>query len=362
MTLTLTEGNVTVITAPQDYLQDDLYVDLAPQVGHALYLKCEAFNFAGSIKLKAAREIIARLEASGNLTGESILIESTSGNMGIAIGMIAANKGLRFVCVTDPRCNAASMRMIRALGAEIRMIEEPDPCTGYLGSRLRYVRDLCARDPRYVWLNQYTSAGNWGAHFRLTGPAIERQFPDLDVLFVGTGTAGTLMGCARYFHDRPNPPTIVAVDSIGSVAFGQPSPRWIPGLGSSVTPPQLDRGYIDDVVMVDERATIRACRDLAARGFLFGGSTGTVVSGAVSWLDEHDPDRRLTAVALAPDLGERYLETVYNDAWTAATYPPATPPQATAAPAGSNGAGLNGAGLNGAGSSQRTLASAVVDR
>jgi cysteine synthase A len=108
---------------------------------------------------------------------------------------------------------------------------------------------------------------------------------------------------------------IVAVDSVGSVTFGgAPGRRMIPGLGTSVRPQLLDESYVDEVVRVEEADTIRACHRLAARGFLFGGSTGTVVSGAISWLDQHDT-RELTAVAIAPDLGERYLDTIYQTDW-----------------------------------------------
>jgi cysteine synthase A len=108
---------------------------------------------------------------------------------------------------------------------------------------------------------------------------------------------------------------VVAVDSVGSVAFGgAPGRRMIPGLGASVRPPLLDESYVDEVVHVEEADTIRACHRLARRGFLFGGSTGTVVSGAMSWLTEHDT-REPTAVAIAPDLGERYLDTIYQTNW-----------------------------------------------
>lgn len=311
-----------VINTPYELLNEDLYVDLRPQVGHELYLKCEGLNLAGSIKLKAALEMLNRLEETGQLGYGAILIESSSGNMGIALSMLSASRGIPFVCVTDPRCNRAAIQIMRAFGAEVRTIDEPDESGGYLGSRLRYVRELCAADPRYVWLDQYNSPANWRAHYRWTAPAIARRFPGLDVLFVGTGTAGTLMGCARYFRERGNPPRIVAIDSVGSVTFGgPPGPRRIPGLGSSIPTPQLDMDYVDDVVMVRERDTIQVCRDLAARGFLFGGSTGTVVVGARTWLAQYDPGRTCTAVAIAPDLGERYLETIYNDEWIRAAFP-----------------------------------------
>jgi N-(2-amino-2-carboxyethyl)-L-glutamate synthase len=177
------------------------------------------------------------------------------------------------------------------------------------------VRALCASDRRYVWLNQYTNQANWQAHYRTTAPAVARCFPRLDVLFVGVGTSGTLMGCARWFRQWRRRVLIVAVDSVGSVAFGGTAGRrMIPGLGTSVPPALLDESYIDDVVRVEESDTVRECRRLAARGFLFGGSTGTVVSGAGQWLALHGRPG-LTAVAIAPDLGERYLDTVYRDGW-----------------------------------------------
>ena len=311
---------VPVITVPQAFNEDELFVDLEPIVGQSLFLKCEGFNFAGSIKLKAASEMVEAACRDGVLRPDSVLVESSSGNLGVALSMIAASKGYRFVCVTDSRCNLSTRLLMEALGSEVHIITEPHPAGGFLGARLDYVRALCASDDRYVWLNQYTNQGNWQAHYRTTAPAIARQFPQLDVLFIGAGTTGTLMGCARWFREWHRPVRIVAVDSYGSVIFGgRPGRRMIPGLGMTVRPPLLDDAHVDDVVRVEEADTIRACHRLARRGFLFGGSTGTVVSGATDWLDRHDASG-LTAVAIAPDLGERYLDTVYQTNWIEAIY------------------------------------------
>ncbi|MDH6625543.1 2,3-diaminopropionate biosynthesis protein SbnA [Streptomyces sp. LBL] len=305
-----------VISDPAQFNAEELYVDLRAALGLPLYLKCEGFNFAGSIKLKAAAEMVDAAEREGRLRPGSVLIESSSGNLGVALGVVAASRGHRFLCVTDARCNRASVRLMEALGGHVHVIEEPDLHGGFLGARLAYVSALCAADERYVWLNQYTNQGNWRAHFRTTAPAIARSFPDLDVLFVGAGTTGTLMGCARWFWQWRRRVRVVAVDSVGSVTFGGvPGRRMIPGLGTSVAPPLLDESYVDDVVRVEEADTVRACRRLAGRGFLFGGSTGTVVSGADQWLARNGGRRALTAVAIAPDLGERYLDTVYREGW-----------------------------------------------
>ncbi|MCW7946884.1 cysteine synthase [Streptomyces hygroscopicus] len=310
-----------VICAPEEFHADDVYVDLRSALSLPLYLKCEGFNFAGSIKLKAAAAMVADAERRGLLTEDSVLVESSSGNLGVALSTIAAGKGYRFLCVTDTRCNLATRRLMESMGAQVHTVTEPDAQGGFLGARLEYVRRLCQFDDRYVWLNQYRNANNWGAHYNTTAPAIAAQFPDLDVLFVGAGTAGTLMGCARYFRDAGHPATVVAVDSVGSVAFGgAPAPRMIPGLGSGVRPHLLDMSYVDDVVHVPEPETVRTCHRLAAGGFLFGGSTGTVVAGATAWLAERGLKDEVTAVAISPDLGERYLDSIYQSTWVADIY------------------------------------------
>ena len=313
-------GTMPVIHNPDEFNEDGLYVDLRSIFGHPLLLKCEGFNFAGSVKLKAATAMVDAAEQEGLLRPGAFLVESSSGNLGVALSMLAASRGYRFLCVTDSRCNLATRQLMEALGARVHVVTEPDPVGGLLRARMNFIKELCADDDRYVWLNQYTNANAWKAHYRTTAPAIARQFPDLDVLFVGAGTTGTLMGCARWFKQRRPSVRIVAVDPVGSVSFGAPpARRMVPGLGMNVRPPLLDPSFIDEVIYVEEADTIRTCHRLARRGFLFGGSTGTVVGGAVSWLTARNADD-LTAVAIAPDFGERYLDTIYQANWVADLY------------------------------------------
>ncbi len=307
-----------VITGPDEFNVPDLYVDLHGMAGVPLFLKCEGFNFAGSVKLKAATSMVDAAARSGLLPPGGTIVESSSGNLGVALSLVAARHGYGFVCVTDSRCTAASIALMRTLGATVHVVSEPHPEEGLLGARIRFVRGLCAGRPGWLWLNQYANDDNWGAHYRVSGPEILSSFPDLQVLFVGAGTAGTLMGCARYLREARPSVRVVAIDAVGSVSFGSPSGnRVIPGLGTGVRPPILDESFVDDVVLVDEMDAVRACRALAARGFLFGGSTGSVVSGALTWLarNGHDLSVPRVSVAIAPDLGERYLDTIYRDEW-----------------------------------------------
>jgi len=305
-----------IFSAPHELTDSDLFFDLATLVGHSLYVKCEGLNLGGSVKLRSAAGMIAAAERSGLINDDSVLIESSSGNLGVALSVIAANRGMRFTCVTDLLCNPSTATLMRSLGTELVVIQERDPKLGYLGARLDWVRQRCAADSRYVWLNQYTNEANWRAHYDETAPAILKHFPNLDVLFVGVGTGGTAMGCVRYFRDIASTARVVAIDAAGSVSFGGAAgTRLIPGLGTSVAPPLLDPNAFDDLVLVPEVDTVRACRSLATRGLVFGGSTGTVISGTLRWLEDHDPDHTLTSVCISPDMGERYLTTIYDDTW-----------------------------------------------
>lgn len=306
-----------------DFNVGDLFVDLRRTVGRRLFLKCEGFNFAGSIKLKAATELVEAMEREGKLSPGATLIESSSGNMGVALSIVAVSRGYRFICVTDTRCTRAARRMMETLGSEVHVVSEPDPVSGFLGARLDHVRRVCTANTGYLWLNQYANEGNWMGHYRTTGPEIAKAFPTVELLFIGAGTTGTLMGCVNFFRENLPSVTVVAVDAAGSVTFGEPpGRRLIPGLGTSVRPPILDTSHVDDVVHVTEEDTVRTCHELVRHGFLFGGSTGTVVSGALSWMEAKGVPDDVTSVAVAPDLGANYLETIYDDEWLAKAYGP----------------------------------------
>ena len=109
------------------------------------------------MKLKAASEMVAAAEREGLLKPGSVLVESSSGNLGVALSMIAASKGYGFLCVIDSRCNLQTRQLMQSLGARVDIITEPDPVSGLLGARMSHIEQLCAADERYVWLNQYTN-------------------------------------------------------------------------------------------------------------------------------------------------------------------------------------------------------------
>lgn len=313
-----------ILDSPLDIAVSDFFLRLADfNAGSEVFLKLEGLNVAGSIKLKPARAMIDDLERRGLIVpGVHGIIESSSGSLGVALSMVCRVKGYSFTCVTDPNISPTSERLMRAYGAEVVVIRERDAHGGYLGSRLGYIANRLRADPRHVWPNQYANHANPSAHYSSTAAEIHRQFPDLDYLFIGAGTTGTLGGCARYFAERCPRTKIVAVDVAGSVTFGRPAARrWIPGLGTSRRPEITSMFNVSDVVIVSERETVRMCHRVLDRyGLLIGGSTGTVLA-AVERYTSAVP-AKATVVAISPDFGDRYVSTVFDDRWLADRFPP----------------------------------------
>ncbi|WP_236653723.1 2,3-diaminopropionate biosynthesis protein SbnA [Streptacidiphilus melanogenes] len=299
-----------------DLILDDIFVRVPGVAGlDRFFMKVEGFNPGGSIKMKTARGLVKAAENAVNDPSGIRLIESTSGNLGIALAVICAANGHHLTCVTDPNSNATAVAIMRALGADVVVVDQRDPNGGFLGTRISYIQQRLAEDPSLHWLNQYANPGNPTAHEEATAPSVLKEFGKVDYLFLGVGTGGTLMGCIDYFRRRSPRTRIIAVDAVGSVNFeSEPSVRHIPGLGTSQRPPLLDSNSPDKVVLIPEWETVRECRWLARNtGLLAGGSTGTVLAAVRREAGQIPPDA--TVVAIAPDLGERYLGSVYDDDW-----------------------------------------------
>ncbi|MCT6700352.1 2,3-diaminopropionate biosynthesis protein SbnA [Rheinheimera sp. 4Y26] len=278
------------------------------------YVKLENLNLAGSVKLKAAVAMIDALEAEGRLMPGGEIVESSSGNLGVALAMVCAERGYKFTCVTDPNASPKNIAHMRAYGADIIVVEQFSS-GGFVKERLKIVSALLAHNPAMIWTDQYSNKHNAQIHFQTTASSIHKNIPDIDYLFLGLGSSGTFMGCAQYFAQHKPDVKIIAVDPDGSILFGpQAKPRYVPGIGGSVRPALLDPDMAFDSVTVTEADTLAMCRQQAKqRGWLIGGSTGTVLAGIQQYQAKIAAGSKV--VMLAADYGGNYLETIYNDDW-----------------------------------------------
>jgi N-(2-amino-2-carboxyethyl)-L-glutamate synthase len=281
-----------------------------------LYAKLEMLNPGGSIKDRTAVSILEQGMRAGLVNRNTIIIESSSGNMGVGLAQACSFYGLKFICVVDAKTTAQNTRILRAYGAQIVQINEPDPETGeFLKARIDHVESLLNSVPNSFWPNQYTSAYNPLAHHRTMAEMLSALGGKLDYLFCATSTCGTLRGCADFVKNNGLSTKIIAVDAVGSVIFGgQKSKRLIPGHGAAIRPPLFKDELADHVVHVTDADCIIGCRRLARReAILAGGSSGAVLM-AVEKMRGAIP-RGANCGIILPDRGERYLDTIYANTW-----------------------------------------------
>jgi N-(2-amino-2-carboxyethyl)-L-glutamate synthase len=281
-----------------------------------LYAKLELLNPAGSTKDRPAMLIIKDAMKTGRIGPETVVVESSSGNMGIGLAQVCSYLSLRFICVVDPKVTSQNIRLLEAYGAEIDFVSEPDPETGeYLQARLNRVHSLVSSMDKGFWPNQYANLNNSRSHHQTMREIATTLDGKVDYLFCAASTCGTLRGCAEYIRIHDMKTKIFAVDAAGSVIFGgQNQKRLIPGHGAAVRPELYQPGLIDRCIHITDLECVVGCRRLAKyEAVLAGGSSGAVLM-AVEQV-KHDIEADSTCVGIFPDRGERYLDTIYSDSW-----------------------------------------------
>ncbi|WP_078557203.1 2,3-diaminopropionate biosynthesis protein SbnA [Bacillus alkalicellulosilyticus] len=281
-------------------------------------VKLEYFNPTGSIKDRAAKFIINKLLNSGEINSDTLLIESSSGNFGVALSFFSKINNLNFSCVIDQNINPINEFLIETMSSQVYKITIPDEHGGYLLNRIKKVNELCTSYPNSYWINQYANPYNAEAYYMTLGQELCDELEEIDYLFVGVSSGGTITGLSqRIKEDNPNC-KIIAVDVKGSVIFGdKPKKRLIPGIGSSMVPEILNQAIIDDYVHVDELAVIDSCHELLKNHMVYaGGSSGAVFAAVKVYLERiSKPGMNAKIVTIFPDRGDRYSSTIYNNKW-----------------------------------------------
>ena len=283
-----------------------------------VWAKLEAANPGGSTKDRPAARIISDGLADGSITSQTTVIESTSGNMGVGLAQACGYHGIRLICVVDTRTTDRNLRTLRALGADVRVVDVPGDAGDLLAARLRMVADLLAVTPHSFTPNQYANESNPAAHADGTMREIDEALDgDLDHLFIATSTTGTLVGCCDYLRAHGRRTRVVAVDAVGSALFGGTSaPRRLPGFGAGIETPLSHTAEFDELVRVSDLDSVVGCRRLASReAILTGASSRAVVSALERLAPSMEPESRCALIC--PDGGGGYLSTVYDDDWVA---------------------------------------------
>ena len=273
-----------------------------------LFAKVEMFNPAGSVKDRIAKAMLDDLEAKGKINKDTVLIEPTSGNTGVALAALAAARGYKFKIVMPETMSVERRKLIKAYGAELVLTEGAKGMKGAVAK----AEELSKEIPNSVIPGQFVNPANPEIHFRTTGPEI---YDDLggkvDVLVAGVGTGGTLSGTGKYLKSKIPGVQVVAVEPKGSplLSEGKAGPHKIQGIGAGFIPDTLDTKVYDKVIAVEDADAFSYGRLVGKKeGFLVGISAGAALAAAVK-LAKDDAYAGKNIVAIFPDTGERYLST-----------------------------------------------------
>jgi cystathionine beta-synthase len=288
---------------------------LQPRGRARVLAKLEYVNPGGSIKDRIGLPMIEAAELAGHLRPGGTIVEPTSGNTGVGLALVAAQRGYRCIFVMPDKMSREKIALLRAFGAEVVVcpteVEPEDPRSYYSVSR-RLAEEL----PGAFNPNQYANPANPQAHYDTTGPEIWEQVGDeLDVLVAGVGTGGTISGIGHYLKECNPAIEIVGADPIGSIyASEQVHSYLVEGVGEDFWPTTFDRNVVDRWVRVSDHDAFATTRRVAREeGILIGASGGLALHAALEVASELPPER--TVLVILPDGGRPYLSKVFNDDW-----------------------------------------------
>lgn len=278
---------------------------LTKNLNSDVFIKLEGNNPGGSIKDRPVKKMFELAEKAGHLKENSIVIEPTSGNTGIAIALISKLKGYKSILVMPDTMSKERRKIIKMYGAEIILTNGDKGMKGSieLAEKLRKEND-------YIMLDQFKNEGNVMSHYENTGPEIIEQLSDIDIFVVGVGTGGTITGVGKKLKEYNNDIKIIAVEPANSAVLSgqEPGSHKIQGIGAGFIPKIMDTAVIDDIITVENEEAFEYTKELVSKEGLFTGiSSGANIAAALKAAKKYENKKIVT---VSPDSGWKYLSIV----------------------------------------------------
>lgn len=319
------EGSVQVLNNILESIGNTPMIRLnrcVPKSPHQFFAKVEFFNPGGSVKDRIALKIIEEAEKRGDLKPGGTIVEATSGNTGLGLGLVAAVKGYKLVITIPDKMSEEKINSIRSFGAEVIItpagVEPDDPRSHY-----SIAKEYAKKNGAFL-ANQFHNPDNISMHIETTGPEIWKQLDGkVDVFVAGAGTGGTISGVGKYLREKNSNTKIVCADPVGSILFDTfyhgkaidpPGKYEVEGIGEDMIPENMHFKQVTDFIQVTDKEIFPKCRDLLKlEGIAAGPSSAAALVAAIKYAEKIKEPKNI--VVLFPDNGSKYLSKVYNDTW-----------------------------------------------
>ena len=268
-----------------------------------VYVKLEKYNPAGSIKDRIALSMVEGAERKGILNKESVLVEATSGNTGIALAMVGKLKGYKVIIIMPETMSMERRQLVKAFGAELILTEGSKGMNG----SIEKLNDLLKENKNYVNLGQFENEDNPRIHYEATGPEIYKELPDVDVVIAGIGSGGTISGIGKFLKEKNENVKVIGIEPKSSPLITQKKagPHKIQGIGANFIPKNYDENIVDKVITVSDEDAFEIVRLMANKlGILVGISSGANIFGSIE-ISKKYPDKKIATVA--PDGVDKYM-------------------------------------------------------
>ena len=245
-----------------------------------VYVKLEKYNPAGSIKDRIALSMVEGAERKGILNKESVLVEATSGNTGIALAMVGKLKGYKVIIIMPETMSMERRQLVKAFGAELILTEGSKGMNG----SIEKLNDLLKENKNYVNLGQFENEDNPRIHYEATGPEIYKELPDVDVVIAGIGSGGTISGIGKFLKEQNENVKVIGIEPKSSPLITQKKAgaHKIQGIGANFIPKNYDENIVDKVITVSDEDAFEIVRLMANKlGILVGISSGANIFGSI---------------------------------------------------------------------------------